>query len=215
LTGGEQEPIIATAVFEALDVADQGLTSPILVLYNIPISNSRVSMIVFLATAVFAFLSYLMLTTASGDLLLWSKEELIVGAVFAVIVAAITRKMFFKKNLRMLNPVRWFLFLIYLVGPFFWGMARANIDVACRVITGRINPGIVRVSPGLKTDLGITMLANSITLTPGTLSVDIDEETNDLYVHWIWVKKEALEKMPRDYKYVCGTFPDWVRRVAE
>ncbi len=56
-------------------------------------------MIVFLTTAVFVFLVYLALTTASGDLLLWSKEELIVGAVFAVIVAAITRKMFFKKNL--------------------------------------------------------------------------------------------------------------------
>jgi len=172
-------------------------------------------MIVFLVTAVFVFLVYLALTTASGDLLLWSKEELIVGAVFAVIVAAITRNLFFKRNLRMLNPKRWFLFLVYLLGPFFWGMARANIDVAYRVITGRINPGIVRISPGLKTDLGITMLANSITLTPGTLTVDIDEKTNDLYIHWIGVKEEALEKMPRDYKYVCSGFPDWVRRVAE
>ena len=169
----------------------------------------------FLATTVFVFLIYLVLTTASGDLFLWSREELIIGAVFSIILGAITRNMFFKRNLRMLNPKRWFLFLVYVVGPFFWGMAKANIDVAYRVITGRINPGIVKISPKLKTDLGITMLANSITLTPGTLSVDIDEKTNDLYVHWINVKKEALEKMPRDYKYVCGKFPDWVRRVAE
>ena len=94
-------------------------------------------------------------------------------------------------------------------------MAKANIDVAYRVITGRIKPGIVKISPKLKTDAGLTMLANSITLTPGTLSVDVDEETNDLYVHWINVKKEALEKMPRDYEYVCGKFPDWARRVME
>ena len=73
----------------------------------------------------------------------------------------------------------------------------------------------MKISPKLKTDAGLTMLATSITLTPGTLSVEVDEETNDLYVHWINVKKEALEKMPRDYKYVCGNFPDWVRRVAE
>jgi len=172
-------------------------------------------MISFLATTVFVFLIYLVLTTASGDLFLWSREELIIGAVFSIILGAITRNMFFKRNLRMLNPKRWFLFLVYVVGPFFWGMTKANIDVAYRVITGRINPGIVKISPKLKTDLGITMLANSITLTPGTLSVDIDEKTNDLYVHWINVKKEALEKMPRDYKYVCGKFPDWVRRVAE
>jgi len=172
-------------------------------------------MISFLATTVFVFLIYLVLTTASGDLFLWSREELIIGAVFSIILGAITRNMFFKRNLRMLNPKRWFLFLVYVVGPFFWGMTKANIDVAYRVITGRINPGIVKISPKLKTDLGITMLANSITLTPGTLSVDIDEKTNDLYVHWINVKKEALEKMPRDYEYVCGKFPDWVRRVAE
>ena len=59
------------------------------------------------------------------------------------------------------------------------------------------------------------MLANSITLTPGTLSVDIDEDKNDLYIHWINVKKEALQKKPVDYKFVCGEFPKWVRRIAE
>ena len=121
----------------------------------------------FLITAIVAYLVYLLLTTGSGNLFLWSKAELIIGAIFAVIVAAILRNMFTSKSLRMLNPKRWFLFLAYLLGPFFWAMAKANIDVAYRVITGRINPGIVRISPGLKNDLSLTMLANSITLTPG------------------------------------------------
>jgi multicomponent Na+:H+ antiporter subunit E len=94
-------------------------------------------------------------------------------------------------------------------------MAKANIDVAYRVISGKINPGIVKISPNLKSDLGITMLANSITLTPGTLSVDIDEENNDLYIHWINVKSKALTKKPIDYKHVCGKFPNWIRRIAE
>jgi multicomponent Na+:H+ antiporter subunit E len=94
-------------------------------------------------------------------------------------------------------------------------MAKANVDVAYRVITGKINPGIVRISPDLKTDLGITMLANSITLTPGTLSVDIDEDKNDLYIHWINVKKEALKKSPVECRFVCAGFEKWVRRIAE
>jgi len=115
----------------------------------------------------------------------------------------------------MLSPKRWLLFIVYVVGPFFWEMAKANIDVAYRVITGKINPGIVKISPNLKTDLGVTVLANSITLTPGTLSVSVDEKTNDLYVHWINVDEKALEKMPRDYSYVCGKLPDWARRIAE
>jgi multicomponent Na+:H+ antiporter subunit E len=83
------------------------------------------------------------------------------------------------------------------------------------VITGKINPGIVKISPNLKTDFGITMLANSITLTPGTLSVDIDEDSNDLYIHWINVKNEALKKTPVDCKHICGSFHKWVRRIAE
>ena len=170
-------------------------------------------MIRFFITAFVAFLLYLILTTSSGPLFLWSKEELIIGAIFAVIVGAIVKNMFVSKSLRMLNPKRWFLFLAYL-GPFFWAMAKANVDVAYRVITGRINPGIVKISPGLKNDLSLTMLANSITLTPGTLSVEVDEETNDLYVHWINVKMKTLEEMPRDYKDICGEFPDWARRVA-
>ena len=172
-------------------------------------------MLAFLTTAFGAFLLYLLLTTGSGHLFLWSKEELIIGAIFALIVAAIVRKVFAARNLRLLNPKRWFLLLAYIIWPFFPAMAKANFDVVYRVITGRINPGIVRISPKLKTDAGITMLANSITLTPGTLSVEVDEETNDLYVHWIRVNEEALEKMPRDYKYLCGNFPDWARRVAE
>jgi multicomponent Na+:H+ antiporter subunit E len=146
---------------------------------------------------------------------LWSIEEIVLGIILSAIVGFVTRNILVKKSFRMANPVRWFTFIGYLIGPFFVGMAKANIDVAYRVITGKINPGIVKISPDLKTDLGITMLANSITLTPGTLSVDIDEEKNDLYIHWINVKKEALHKKPVDCKYICGNFEKWVRRVVE
>ena len=173
-------------------------------------------MIAFIVTTIVCFIAYLLLTTGSGtDLLIWSFWEILFGIILSVIVGIIARKIFAKKSFRMLNPVRWFTFLAYMIGPFFFGMAKANFDVAYRVITGKINPGIVKISPDLKTDLGITMLANSITLTPGTLSVDIDEDDNDLYIHWINVKREALEKKPVDCKHVCGKFDKWIRRIVE
>ena len=173
-------------------------------------------MLAFAVTTVICFITYLFLTTGSGtDVWIWSIEEILLGVILSLIVGFVARNVFVKKNLRMLNPVRWFVFLAYVIGPFFVAMAKANVDVAYRVITGKINPGIVRISPDLKTDLGITLLANSITLTPGTLSVDVDEDKNDLYVHWINVKKEALEKKPVDCKYICGRFPEWIRRIAE
>jgi len=171
----------------------------------------------FIVTTIMCLIIYLLLTTGSGtDILgLWSYIEFVFGLFFSLIVGFIARTVFIKSSYRMLNPVRWFLFLGYLIGPFFFALMKANLDVAYRVITGKINPGIVKISPQLNTDLGITMLANSITLTPGTLSVDIDDDTNDLYIHWINVDTKALENKPVDCKYICGSFPKWVRRIAE
>ncbi|HID71259.1 MAG TPA: cation:proton antiporter [Thermoplasmata archaeon] len=173
----------------------------------------------FFITFVAVFLIYLLFTATSGeDLLFWSKEELVAGLVLALVAGAFGAKFLFfdAKDLRMVNPKRYIYFLLYL-GPFFLAMAKANIDVAYRVITGKINPGIVRIRTGLKTDLAVTLLANSITLTPGTLTVDLDEKTNDLYIHWINVDESALhrEENECDIKAVCGSFPDWARRIAE
>jgi multicomponent Na+:H+ antiporter subunit E len=168
----------------------------------------------FLFTTVVAYAVYLLLTIGSGTVGLWSTAELIIGAVLAVVVGAVLRNRFIGKDLRMVNPKRWFTFLAYLF-PFFLAMAKANVDVAYRVITGRINPGIVKIDPRLKNDMSLAILANSITLTPGTLSVEVKPETNELYVHWINVKPEVLKDLPRDYHPICNGFPDWARRIAE
>lgn len=169
-------------------------------------------MLDFVITFLLSLIVYLFLTASTGEIAgLWSIFEVILGIILSIIVSIIATKVLFqKRGYRMLNPLRWVIFLIYLIGPFFLAMAKANIDVAYRVITGRINPGIVKISPGLKTDLGITMLANSITLTPGTLSVDIDEKNNDLYIHWI-----NVTTLKPTTHHICANFPQWIRRVAE
>ena len=174
-------------------------------------------MLATLVTAAVAFIFYLLMTLGSGTVGVWSAEELVSGAVLAVIAGVIAGGVAISRDeksgkspYRMLNPLRWLTFLAYLIGPFLWAMARANLDVAYRVITGRIRPGIVRISPGLSTELGVTLLANSITLTPGTLSVDVDDDSGDLFVHWINVTDEEPT-----CKAVCGPFADWARRIAE
>lgn len=170
------------------------------------LSKMRVIITVFVA-----FATYMILTIGSGSILLWAYEEILAGVIIAVLVGIVAKDILCKtKNYRMLNPLRWLMFLIYLIGPFFFAMIKANLDVAYRVITGKINPGIVKISTGLKTDLGTTLLANSITLTPGTLSVDVDENNNDLYIHWINVR----DKVPKA-KDICGNFIEWVKRIAE
>ena len=173
-------------------------------------------MLAFIITTIICFITYLFLTTGSGDIAgLWSIEEMLFGLILSLIAGFISHATFIKEDMRMINPIRWVLFLVYLVGPFFFALAKANFDVAYRVITGKIKPGIVKISPDLKTDLGITMLANSITLTPGTLSVDVDEEKRELFIHWINVDEKAVKKKLVDCSYVCGGFPQWIRRITE
>lgn len=65
----------------------------------------------------------------------------------------------------------------------------SNIRVAREVLsirrTGR--PGIVAVPLSVKTDLEITLLVGLITLTPGTLGIDISSDRRTLYVHSMFV----------------------------
>jgi multicomponent Na+:H+ antiporter subunit E len=64
-------------------------------------------------------------------------------------------------------------------------LVKSNIDVAGRVLLPSlpIKPGIVKVKTTLKSRTGRMVLANSITLTPGTFTVETAEEY--LYIHWI------------------------------
>lgn len=165
----------------------------------------------YIATMILSYLFYLLLTAGSGDIGLWSSYELIMGIPVSVIAGLAGGRVFGEYvPSTLLNPYRWVLFIYYIFVPFFTAMAKANIDVATRVITGKINPGIVKIKTGLKKDMALTFLANSITLTPGTLSVDVDEAENELYVHWI-----DVQNVSPDPKDVCGDFPEWARRIVE
>lgn len=161
--------------------------------------------------ALVAFLGYLVLTAGSGnapaDVGLWAEAELLLGVIFALVVAVVWRSFFSKEGgLNMVNPIRWTLGAVYMAVPFFWEMAKANIDVAYRVITGKLNPAISKVETGYKTDLATTFLAHSITLTPGTLTLDLDDD-NALYVH-------ELSHTPGK-PVVAPRLVSWVRRFAE
>ncbi len=165
----------------------------------------------FAASFLWSLIVYLLLTAGSGNIIAWSPAELIAGVVIAAIIGYATRNIMDERLEYFFNPKRWILFIVYALGPFFFAMAKANFDVAYRVITGKIRPGIVKISPGLTRDESRTLLANSITLTPGTFTLEIDEEGN-FYVHWINVPKGKEKPTPED---LCGYLPKWARRIAE
>lgn len=88
------------------------------------------------------------------------------------------------------NPLRYF-WLLYYIAVFIWECVKANIDVAYRVIHPDIpiRPGTLKVKTRLKSDTGLTFLASSITLTPGTTTVDIDKENGYIYIHCLYIKE--------------------------
>jgi multicomponent Na+:H+ antiporter subunit E len=94
------------------------------------------------------------------------------------------------RKLGFVDYVKRTFWLLYYIPVFLWECIKANVDVAYRVLHPDlpIKPGTIAVNVSLKSDIGLTFLANSITLTPGTTSVDIDREKGILYVHWIYVK---------------------------
>ena len=162
----------------------------------------------FIAVFIWSFVLWLVLTAGSKGLL-WSGQELVAGMIFSAIIAFATRDVIGEKASRFLNPVKWAGFIAY-TPVLFWGMVKANLDVAYRVITGRIKPGIVRVPVDLENDAQYTILSNSITLTPGTLTVDACPEEKALYVHWI----NVTDKEPKSSEVIAGSFEKWARRLG-
>ena len=93
-------------------------------------------------------------------------------------------------------------------------MFKANLDVAFRLLSPKlpIRPGIVKIKTNLKSDSGLTFLANSITLTPGTTTIDIDKENGFLYVHWLNVKSEDIDEATR---LIAGKYEKILDRIFE
>lgn len=122
-----------------------------------------------------------------------SSQDLIAGFVVSAFVAVVIGRIYQNDPKHIIDPRRWLWFLIY-IPYFFWCCIKANLDVAYRVLHPDlpIRPGIVKIHTTLRTDIAKTFLANSITLTPGTLSVDVRGQ--ELYVHWINVTSDEPDK---------------------
>jgi multicomponent Na+:H+ antiporter subunit E len=82
-----------------------------------------------------------------------------------------------------------FVTVISFAGYFLWELFKSNIRVAVEVLTpgNLMKPGIVAVPLTCQRDLEIILLANLITLTPGTLSIDVSDDKQVLYVHSMYI----------------------------
>lgn len=133
--------------------------------------------------------------------------ELIIGAVVSLIVSIIISKSVqYKIDYKF--PVKILVFIFAYIPLFIYQLLLANLDVARRVLMPKIplKPGFVKIKTDLKGDFGKLTLANSITLTPGTLTVDVKDD--ELYVHTVEVKgdtpKEHRENISSAFEKLLG-----------
>lgn len=119
-------------------------------------------------------------------------QELVVGASASAFIAVIVSNMFSKGNTEessfsLLSIVKYILI-------FLKNLIIANIDVAKIVLNPKlpINPGVVEIETSKKTAFKKFVIANSITLTPGTLTLDVINDK--MYIHWIDVSTKDMRQ---------------------
>lgn len=126
------------------------------------------------------------------SLLLWlllagslNLQEVLAGVVVAAMVTLLFGprfSIFTGFRFSWLAPV----YILHYLGDFFLALIVANVELAGRILTPSlpIRPEMVELDTKLKSPLGRMLLANTITLTPGTLTVDV--EGDKLQVHWVY-----------------------------
>lgn len=152
---------------------------------------------------VLLFLIWVMLTDSLEPL------NLLLGFGIAAALAFIFGKNSMVFGELRFTPRMFYYTLLYLI-VFLWELIKSNINVALRVINPKlpINPGIVKVKTKLKSPMGRMILANSITLTPGTLTIDM--KGDELYIHWIDVKSLDVEEASRQ---ILGKFEKYLEEI--
>ena len=158
-----------------------------------------------LATAVLSFLVWLVVTWT------FDASSLTTGAIVSAALAWAFRRVEMDEMRILLVPRRLFWALAF-VPVLFLYIVRSNLDVAYRVIHAKlpIRPGITKARTTLTSLPARVLLANSVTLTPGTMSVDLVGDV--LYVHRIYVpEKDPDGATQRE----LAPFESFCRRIFE
>ena len=142
---------------------------------------------------------------------IFDAQAIIAGVIAAALCTYFFSSMYPQNTIQIFNPRRIFWFVMYLPA-FIWACFLSNLDVAYRVLNVNmpIRPGIVKVKTKIKSEMGKAFLANSITLTPGTMTVDIVGDT--LYIHWINV---VTDDPSRHTEIIVSQFEKYIERIFD
>ena len=169
-------------------------------------SNSGASSYAFVA--VISFITWIALIFSPGMSMVAFEEEVFVGLLVALTVAALTYKYLPNASVKYFSPKRLGYLTVY-VFVFIWEMIKANVNMAIIVTSPKLplKPGIVKIKTDLKGNFPRLLLGNSITLTPGTMTMEVNDDT--LYIHWVKICDDLKEAGD----IIKGAFEKWLKGV--
>ncbi|NJE29739.1 cation:proton antiporter [Thermococcus sp. 18S1] len=144
-------------------------------------------------------------------------RDLIAGAAVTLLVSLFMRDLLTGDVRRSGHVVEKILYFTLIYLPQYlvimaFRLLESNVKVARNVIFMDINPGIVKIRTDLHSDTGVTILANSITLTPGTLTLDVKKKLDETYLYVHWIDLETLNREKAGEK-IKGDIEEWLKKV--
>ncbi len=159
-----------------------------------------------------ALIIFWMIVSASIE---W--QNILVGTIVTFLVSLLMYDMFTNDIRRKGNVIVKALRITFLYIPQYifimaFRLLESNLKVLKHAILMDINPGIIKIDSDLHSHTGLTILANSITLTPGTLTIDTVRQLDEskLYVHWIDI--ETLDRTKAG-QIIKGGLEEWLKNI--
>ncbi|MCS7110800.1 MAG: Na+/H+ antiporter subunit E [Ignisphaera sp.] len=156
----------------------------------------------------FSFLLYLVY---SGSMRLY---DIVTGIAVSLAIGIIMAPIVVENWRKSLDIYRLLYLIKYIIVYFFIYEVKSHLNVIKLGLSPSmpIRPGVVRVPICSKSGYALTLLSLSITNTPGTVVVDIDEDKSTLYVNWIYVTTVESEKV---YREVVGEFDVYAKKIFD
>ena len=135
--------------------------------------------------------------------------SVLAGLVGSIIISALTFKSFIAEHEASWNsflPNPFWLLIFFIVLVYF--MYSSSVKMLSAVFTGRVSPRIVHFRTRLRSDFARMVLSNSITFTPGTITLDLNDD--HLTVHWLFCNTLHAKAAGEEVK---GRMEGFLRRV--
>lgn len=156
-------------------------------------------------------LSFIIYIVFTGSI---SVYDVYTGIIVAAVIGLLTGVFIVENPSKALSVKRALYMLKYIIWYFLVAETKAHFDVIKRALSPRpsLNPGIIRIPYNVSTDYAMTLIANSITNTPGTVVVDVDYDKKLFYVHWIDAKTQDPNEA---WRMISSEFENYARKIFD